>query len=156
MSSIWDDIFGNMDSFQKRIEEMFNNLNDPNVKTYGYTMYKGPDGEPHVHEFGSGVGVGSVPADGVREPLTDITVDGDVVSIVIELPGVDKEDIQLEGTDSTMTVTVDTEKRKFKKTVPIPVPVDPDSAKAEYNNGILEVTLASKDKPKEGRKIPIA
>lgn len=155
MSDIWDDIFGDFGDMQKRLRNMLENFNDPNVKTYGYTMYKGPDGIPHVQEFGSGAETGSVPSGGVREPLTDVTVDGNVVRIVVELPGVTKEDIQLEGTETSLTVSVDTEKRKFRKTVPLPSKVEPDSAKAEYNNGILEITVESVDKPPKTKKIAV-
>lgn len=153
MSDIWDEIFGSMDSFHRKIERMMENMTDPNVRTYGYTMYKGPDGVPHVHEFGSGADAGISTGD-VREPLTDVTVEGDVVRIVVELPGVSKEDIILEGTDDSMTVSVDTG-RKFKKTVSLPTGIDPNSAKAEYNNGILEVTVNAAERTPKVKRISV-
>lgn len=156
MTDIWDDIFGDLGGLQKRFEKMLEHFNDPDVRTYGYTMYKGPDGVPHVYEFGAETGQqNAVPTNGVREPLTDVCVDGNVVRIVVELPGVTKEDIQLEGTETSMTVVVDTEARKFRKTVPLPSNVDPDSAKAEYNNGILEITVDSKNKTPKAKKISV-
>lgn len=153
MSDIWDEIFGSMDGFHRKIEKMMENMNDPNIRTYGYTMYKGPDGIPHVHEFGSGADAG-IPAGNVREPLTDVTVDGDIVRIVMELPGVNKEDIVLEGTENSMTVVVNTD-RKFKKTVPLPTNVDPNSAKAEYNNGILEIAVNSAEQTSKIKRISV-
>ena len=154
---IWDDVFGGLGDFgdlRKRFGKILENFGDPKVGVYGYTMYRGPDGVPHVHEFGTGANA-SVPADGVREPLTDVCVDGNVVRITVELPGVSKNDIELEGTETSMTVSVDTETRKFRKTVPLPTGVNPDTAKAEYNNGILEVTVESKNKAQKSKKISI-
>jgi len=151
---IWDEIFGDLGGLNKRFERMMENFGDARGSVYGYTMYTGPDGVPHVHEFGTGARA-SVPADGVREPLTDVAVDGNVVRVTVELPGVTKDDIQLEGTETSVTVSVDTENRKFRKTVPLPAKVDPDSARAEYNNGILEVTVDSRNKTPVSKKIRI-
>jgi Molecular chaperone (small heat shock protein) len=84
-----------------------------------------------------------------------VSVENDVVRIVIELPGVQKEDIQLDCTETSVTVSVDTESRKFRKAVPLQTNIDVDSAKAEYNNGILEITVNSKSKAPEGKRIDI-
>ena len=146
MSTIWDEF----NEMHKRMERMMNGFTS-NAKTYGFTVHVGPDGVPHMHEFGD-----DVPAsDNVREPLTDVSVENDVVRIVVELPGVQKEDIRLDCTETSVTVSVDTENRKFRKTVPLETNIDVDSAKAEYNNGILEVTVNSKSKTPEGKRIEI-
>ena len=151
MTDIWNDVFKDM---HEEFEKMIDVLGKSDFKMHGYTSYTGPDGVPHVHKFGTDMGA-NIPTDGIREPLTDVCVDGDLVRIVVELPGVEKKDIQLEGTDTSMTVMVDTERRKFRKTVSLPTAVNQDSAKAEYNNGILEVTVESKKKTPESRKISI-
>ena len=151
MTDIWDDMFRDM---HEEFERMIGTLGKSNFKMNGYTSYTGPDGVPHVHKFGTDMGA-DIPIDGIREPLTDVCVDGDLVRIVVELPGVEKKDIQLEGTETSMTVSVDTETRKFRKAVSLPSKVDQDTAKAEYNNGILEVTVESKQKAPESRKISV-
>jgi len=146
MSTIWDEF----NEMHRRMERMMNGFTS-NAKTYGFTVHIGPDGVPHMHEFGD-----NVPAsDNVREPLTDVSVENDVVRIVVELPGVQKEDIQLDCSETSVIVSVDTESRKFRKTVPLQTNIDVDSAKAEYNNGILEVTVNSKSKAPEGKRIDI-
>ena len=155
MTDIWDEMFGDFDGLHKQFEKMMKDLEKSDLKMYGYTSFTGPDGVPHKYEFGTDVDAG-VPTNGVREPLTDVSVEGNLVRIVIELPGVGKEDIQLEGSETSMTVTVNTESRKFKKTVSLPSAVDQDTAKAEYNNGILEVTIEAKEKVPESRKISIS
>ncbi len=140
-------LFGSgFESMNRRLNRMFEDLaNAPGVRTYGYTMYQGPDGIPHVQEFGNSVkelGLNAAtPLGAVAEPLTDVVVDGDVVRATAEIPGVAKEDIVLDGTPSSLTISVDTEKRKFSKTLAMPCDVDIGSAKATYNNGVLEVTF---------------
>ena len=110
---------------------------------YGYSMSIGPDGKPVIREFGnlrpSRLGVPEATEE--REPLVDVTSGDKVVQVVAEVPGVEKDDIVLEGTEDTLTIRVDTEKRKYHKVVDLPEKVDPNSAKASYKNGVLEVTL---------------
>lgn len=147
-------IWGDFDKFfmedfremNRRVDKMFNDLREsPGVRTYGYTMYQGPDGVPHVREFGNSRGdlgmLAGTPSVKMSEPLTDVTLDGNIVRATAEIPGVEKSDIILDGSPSSLTITVDTPKRKFSKTLALPCDVDISSAKAEYNNGILEVSF---------------
>ena len=154
---LWNNIFGDFGDIERRFERMFSELSKGNGKTYGYTMYQGPDGIPHVREYGNSIG--SCPPminAGEKEPFTDVTRDGDKVSVIVELPGVKKEDIILEGNKSSLNVTVDTENKKFRKSIALPCEVDDSSAHAEYNNGILEVSLTAKTPTDAGRRIAIA
>lgn len=154
---LWNNIFGDFGDIERRFERMFSELSKGNGKTYGYTMYQGPDGIPHVREYGNSIGSCSpMITAGEKEPFTDVTRDGDKVSVIVELPGVKKEDIILEGNKSSLNVTVDTENKKFRKSIALPCEVDDTSAHAEYNNGILEVSLTAKTPTDAGRRIAIA
>jgi len=125
---------------------------------YGYSVTIGPDGKPVVREFGN-VQPGRFGPEvrEEREPLVDvISTDGEV-KVVVELPGVDKKDIKLHGTEDSLTITVDTAERKYFKEVKLPAKVKPKEAKTNYKNGVLEVTLQKieeKKKPK-GEQIRI-
>ncbi len=155
---LWNSIFGDFGDIERRFERMFSELSKGNGKTYGYTMYQGPDGVPHIREYGNSVGTFSpmISASEEKEPFTDVTRDGDKVSVVVELPGVRKEDIVLEGNRTALQVSVDTESKKFRKSIALPCEVDENSAKAEYNNGILEVSLTAKNSFGSGKRIAIA
>ena len=154
---LWNSIFGDFGDIERRFERMFSELSKGNGKTYGYTMYQGPDGIPHVREYGNSVGTCSpMISASEREPFTDVTRDGDKVSVVVELPGVKKEDIVLEGNRTSLQVSVDTESKKFRKSIALPCEVDEGSAKAEYNNGILEVSLTAMNPIGSGKRIAIA
>ena len=157
MSNLWDSIFGDFGDIEKRFDEMFAELSRGRGKTYGYTMYQGPDGIPHVREYGNAVGEYSPRLSGTAvEPFTDIVRNGNEVIVTVELPGVRKEDIVLEGTDNALSISVDTESKKYSRTIHLPCEVTQDSARAEYNNGILEVRLTSKGSLTNGRRIAIA
>jgi len=128
---------------------------------YGYSMTIGPDGKPRIREFGNvkpslkpeafGITRPRLDVKEEREPLVDvISTDGEV-KVIAELPGVEKEDIKLHGTENTLTLSVDTPQRKYFKDVELPAKVKIKEAKTTYKNGVLEVTLpkiVEKEKPK--------
>ncbi len=61
--------------------------------------------------------------------------------MVVELPGVEKTDIKLHGTEDSITISVDTPQYKYYKEVELPVKVKVREAKSTYKNGVLEVVI---------------
>ena len=93
-----------------------------------------------------------------KEPMTDLIECDDSVSVTIELPGLEKDDIDLRATPESLTITVDTPDRKYKKVFRLPCEVRPKNIKATYKNGILDITLKRKKKrvcKNKGKKIKI-
>jgi len=74
-----------------------------------------------------------------------------------ELPGVNKDNIDVEVSENYITVNAETEEKKeeeaknvhrsefrygkFMRTIPLPAEIETDKAKAEFKNGILTVTV---------------
>lgn len=75
------------------------------------------------------------------EPLVDLFVDEANVVIVAELPGIDKESIEVDATEDRVAISVDSPRNKFHRELPLPARVDPKSSVASYRNGVLEVHL---------------
>src|ERR687893_1550586 len=145
MSREWDISFGRrmFESIDKEFAEaeemlnrMFRTIRESNPSDmvvqgpyyYGYQITVGPDGKPHVREFGNvkPSSRGLVEQSGVREPLVDNAVDEkeNTLTITAEMPGVTKQDIKVNvGEEDT-------------------------SAKASYANGILELKIKLKAPPK--------
>jgi HSP20 family protein len=93
-----------------------------------------------------------------REPLTDLIECDNSISVTIELPGLEKDDIDLRATSDTLTVTVETPERKYRKEFDLPCEIKPNNIKATYKNGILDITLKRKNKQvkkDQGKKIKI-
>ena len=110
---------------------------------YGYSMKIGSDGKPEIQEFGN-IKKGLKGAPQVkeeREPLVDIVETNGEVHVVVELPGVEKGDIKLHGTEDSLTISVDTPQSKYYKEVALPVKVKVKEANSSYKNGVLEVVL---------------
>lgn len=88
---------------------------------------------------------------GEREPLVDVVVEEKFVKVVAELPGAEKEKIDLVATETSLTISAESPYGKYYKDVILPVKVDPKSGRATYRNGVLEVLLAKA----KGERIPI-
>jgi HSP20 family protein len=100
----------------------------------------------------------------IAEPAVEVAeTDGDV-TVKMEVPGVEKDQLQLTVADDRLTVRGEVkkeseEKRKnyyrqeirygaFQRAVPLPVEVDAAKATAELKNGMLRVTLPKSKHPK--------
>ena len=177
-----DDWFSDMDSmFEDMFRDMANTMPKELVRErrlpdgstvretgpiiYGYSMSVGPDGKPVVREFGnvkpSGQQTGfgppkpSLTVKEEREPLVDVITEGSQIRVVAELPGVEKSDINLQCSENDLTISVDTSQRKYHKTMELPVSVDPDTPKASYKNGVLEIILKRQKPGTKGKEIKI-
>jgi HSP20 family protein len=123
--------------------------NDPLI--YGFSMRVGPNGSPAIQQFGNATPPQLCdPKPPAREPLTDIREDEDKVTVILELPGVDKKDIRVTAEERNLELEVDSPKR-YSKHLDLPCNVLPGSAKANYKNGVLEVVMR-RAAPKRKRK----
>jgi HSP20 family protein len=124
---------------------------------YGYSMKIGPDGKPEIREFGNVKPSRLGPrVKEEREPLVDIIETDGEVHVVAELPGVEKNDIKLHGTEDILTISVDNPQRKYYKEITLPAKVNIKEAKTQYKNGVLEVTLPkTEEKKTKGEPINI-
>ena len=97
-------------------------------------------------------------------PINVFQQEADVVAIV-ELPGVDKNDLQIQAKENTIRIAgrkavdlpegVSVHRRErifgeFDRTLSLPIQLDPDRIKAEYQDGILALFLpqSERDRPR--------
>ncbi len=162
-----DPFFGDIDNMFKEMEKMMDeelkNFTDkvpkeyvkerklPDGSTvkelgpfvYGYSMKIGPDGKPEIQEFGNiKKGLKGPPeVKEEREPLVDIVETETEIRVVVELPGVEKTDIKLHGTEDSLDISVDTSQNKYYKEIQLPTKVKVKEAASTYKNGVLEVVI---------------
>lgn len=103
-------------------------------------------------------------------PVNVYETDEEVV-VKAELPGVKKEDLDVNIQDNTLTIKAQTREESevkeesyyrrelrtgsFFRAVPLPVEVKEDNLKASYENGVLTVTAPKAVEKKVGRKIEV-
>jgi len=141
-------------NFKDLMEDMLRDGIEPNKRFIrGFSVNIGPDGKPKIQEFGnrpirSPKGTSTISDE--REPLTDIIEGDSDIAITIEIPGVEKDNIDLNVTEETLEIKVDAPKRKYHKVLNLPNKVKTKSTKATYKNGILDIVLDKKDNKKGG------
>jgi len=108
----------------------------------------------------------------LRSPALDIRDLGDRYSIQAEMPGIDKDDIELEISDDKLIINAKKEQetkeegedyikrergyRSFYRELPLTDEVISEETKASYKNGILDISIPKKEKEKkEGIKVDI-
>ena len=82
--------------------------------------------------------------------------DNDIV-FTIDMPGVAKKDIDINIEEHTITVKAENGgKRKYNYSRKFKPAVDPDSAKATFMNGVLDITVTKLESSKpKGKKVTI-
>lgn len=115
----------------------------------GCEMAVGPDGVPRVRECGNAA------ASGRRLPI-DVIDDGKGgrLKLVAEIPGVEKEDIEVTLEEGSVVVRATRGDVSYEGSVPLRDTADRDSVKAAYRNGILEVSFAVENRPK-GQRVSV-
>jgi HSP20 family protein len=162
----WDDIFDeffgrSFGYFDEIVEKMFKDLDEffrsaskgemkPFVK--GFSIRIGPDGRPEIKEFGSKPEIISKEGIEERKPLIDVMEGDEDVHVIAEMPGVNKEDIDVNASDTTVEIKAEGETRKYYERADLPCEVIPDSAKARYNNGVLEIIFKKRHPRKDDLK----
>ncbi|MDD3013957.1 MAG: Hsp20/alpha crystallin family protein [Candidatus Gastranaerophilales bacterium] len=92
-----------------------------------------------------------------RKPAIELNEIDGKFELKAELPGINKDNIDVEVSEDYITVRAETEEKreeevknvhrsefrygKFMRTIPLPSEVETDKAKAEFKNGILTVTV---------------
>lgn len=159
---LFEDFFSEIDEFMREFEREFEELmtratmvpekpSQPIV--YGFRITIGPDGKPVIEEFGNVRRMRGRPIiSEEREPPVDVFEENNQVVVIAEIPGVDKEKIDVRATEDKLVIKASNERRKYYKEVELPVKVKPETAKASYRNGILEVRIEKKEVKREEKE----
>ncbi|NPA76180.1 MAG: Hsp20/alpha crystallin family protein [Candidatus Diapherotrites archaeon] len=94
---------------------------------------------------------------GFVAPPVDVVDEGDKIRIVAEIPGVNKEDLDVRVYDDSVVIRAERKSDReqsdrgyyirersystYYRTIALPAPVVPEKAEATYRNGVLELIL---------------
>jgi HSP20 family protein len=136
---------------------MLTNFNDPFEALFA--IQRALDARRASDWMGSRTtGIGSFPPINIFQQADDFVA-------IIELPGVDKNDLEIEVKENMIrisgrkTISYDSgasvHRRErvsgvFDRTISVPIQIDPDAVKAEFRNGVLALFIprAESDKPR--------
>jgi len=114
-----DDNDDPFDEFFREIERMMDEM-------------MGAEGDVHIDRDA---------AAGGSELHVDVHETDDEVRVVADIPGVEKEGIDLKCDGTVLTIDAGTHNHEYHERLTLPSRVDEHSAAATHNNGVLEVTF---------------
>jgi HSP20 family protein len=109
----------------------------------------------------------------LRMPAIELLDEKENLVLVVELPGMKKEDVKVEVGETAVSIRAerifeeDKENKKktyyyserqytaFYRVIPLPIEVDPTSVKAKYANGVLEVRMKKAPQKKNVKEIKV-
>lgn len=154
------EIFKGIDSFIELVSEMAEKEQEKVERTgeietsrgtramYGFSVKIGGAGVPQVERFGNIVRrteKGPI-VEEVREPFVDIFEEADSLEVIVELPGIEEEDISYEIKADVLILNAASEGRKYTKDVLLPCKVS--LLKTAYKNGVFKLTLKKQKEEK--------
>ena len=124
-----------------------------------------------ARRMGSPRSGGLSPLFGSNMPALDLYDDNNELVAKVELPGLDKDDIDISISDHTLTVKaekkheeeikqenyhrVERSRGAIRRTIDLPADVEPDQVKATCKNGVLEIRMPRSRTEQEKQKIEI-
>jgi HSP20 family molecular chaperone IbpA len=75
------------------------------------------------------------------EPQVMVSTEAGNAKVAVELPSVNRKDLSLHCAEDSLTLSVKTSTGSWIKEVRLPFRVDPDTAKAVFKNGRLELVV---------------
>ncbi len=148
------------ESLSRMLQGMSEGAMDPNRDpyVYGFSMRMGPDGKPKFQEFGNvrPEAPQEPEMEDAREPLVDIQEADELIAITAELPGVEKKDVNVRAKEREIIVRVNNADRRYYKRIDLPTKVLPETTKATYKNGVLDIEVEKAEGPDEGTEVPVA
>jgi len=156
MRDMLDELDKYFQDFEKNIEDVIRISINTGQKAFshpvvaGMAMGLGPEGKPAIHFFGDNL----VGPDGFRAPIYEQVIDekDGNLRLLVELPGVDKENIQVSALEDKVSLEAVKAERRYKVDVPLQREIDPDSGSASHKNGLLEIIFKIRDKTNKGYK----
>ena len=105
-------------------------------------------------------------------PAADVFEEGDTVVVKIEVPGLKKEEIDVEAAGDVVTISGKRDKEEkiakkdyyrceraagaFRRSVALPFEVEPGKTTAQLRDGVLEVRARKKGDARKAKKIEVA
>ena len=109
---------------------------------FGLSVKRTPAGRPKIGPF---CNIRKTPQgltiEEEREPITDVFDEEDEMKVYAEMPGINKENINIELKEDILDISAQNGKIKFRKEILLPTKGNVDTLTSNYKNGILEVKV---------------
>jgi HSP20 family protein len=153
LREVLDELDRYFDEFEKTVQDSIRTSLSAGESIFrkpvvtGVAMGLTPQGRPSVQFFGDRFEAG-----GFRTPIYEQIMDevGGTLRLIVELPGVEKEAIDISAREEKIVVQTGQPERKYRVEVPLKNEIDPESGKATYSNGLLDAIFQIRHKTNKG------
>ncbi|MEM3487103.1 MAG: archaeal heat shock protein Hsp20 [Conexivisphaerales archaeon] len=157
-----DDVWKYFREIDEMFDKIFKSIEEEGEEGpffYGFSWTTDEEGKPVVREFGNiSPSVRGIKRSNTIKPYYDVISDpkGNKLSVIVEVPGAEKDKINVEVAEKSVHVEAQGMNRKYEAEIGLDVDVNPDSAKASFVNGILQINFEPKSPFSEkGKRIQI-
>ncbi len=124
---------------------------------YGFNVRVGLGGEDKitVEPFGNirrDKESGKTVVQEVREPLADVFEEEDHTLVIVEMPGIGGEDVEVHIKDDVLTISAERGQQKYLKEVLLPRSYSQEDLVVSCNNGILEIKCRNEEGDNDGNE----
>jgi len=121
--------------------------------------------------MGGAQGQGQTSDVGLWVPPVEVREEGNNLVVNVELPGLDEKDVRVEIKNDSLVIQGEREREQneerggirrseryygsFYRAIPLPEGVNAEQAKAQLNNGVLEIRIPIPEAAQRTRQIPI-
>ncbi len=149
-----DELDHYFEEFERSVEEAVRSSVNTGARAFskpvvaGMAMGFGPEGKPRIQFFGDNL----IGPDGFRAPIYEQVLDEKEgnLRLLVELPGVEKEDVQISALEDKVTLEAAKGERMYRTEIVLQRDIDPDSGEASYKNGLLDVVFKLRDNTNKG------
>jgi len=112
-----------------------------------------------------------MPAEMMRIPSVDIVDRENDILVRAEMPGIDKDKIKVEATNEALNIRAEMRKESeekgenmlrrerrmgyFQRVIPLPAEIKPNEVKANYRDGVLEITLPKSEQARTRQPVKV-
>lgn len=152
----FNELFKQLSEHMERFGGKFSEGSGGKPYVYGFNLHIGPDGKPKIRKFGNiRPGARKTGKEEEYEPSTSTYPEDSKVKVIADLPGAKKEEIDVNASEKEVEIEAEGRGRHYHKVVDLSKKILPDSGEARYENGVLELTFASKEEEEKKKNIEV-
>lgn len=111
------------------------------------------------------------PAGAMRVPSVDVIDHENDIEVRAEMPGIDKDNIQIQATNEAVMIRAEVKKEEeekkenfirherrrgfYQRVIPMPVEIKPGDVKAAYKDGVLTIILPKSEQAKSRQPVKV-
>jgi HSP20 family protein len=76
-----------------------------------------------------------------REPITDLFDEESEIVVIVEMPGIEEKDLEIELKGDMLDIKAVSKSRSYRKELLLPATVGSENLSHKFTNGILEIRI---------------